>query len=353
MPKKSRKAGQITPSNSLVPKKSATASLAQWLEAYFRFEVSTLESSQREQRRDLELFLAFMQREVGSDDCAWWVPRLTHSFRVALQNTLNADGTRRWNDRTVNRILAHLKTFGRWVHQHQPFPAGDPVAKVRAVPTAGLLDVERALTPAERRKLLYTADLLLRTGGLSRDRHRHRDPERLPRHKSHRPYRNRAIIYTLIETGMRRAAVTKINVQGVDFDKRQILTEEKGGFEHTYQVSREGLAAIRDYLEHERPSDAQHTQSPALFLPGYNSRNTSGRFSPDAVSDIWNFVCQAAGVQGKSPHSARHAMGRHIIAKTGNVAAVQRQLGHKNAAYSLQYARITKEELNAALDDRE
>jgi hypothetical protein len=25
-------------------------------------------------------------------------------------------------------------------------------------------------------------------------------------------------------------------------------------------------------------------------------------------------------------------MGRHIIAKTGNVAAVQRQLGHKNAA---------------------
>jgi len=32
---------------------------------------------------------------------------------------------------------------------------------------------------------------------------------------------------------------------------------------------------------------------------------------------------------------------------------VQRPLGHKNAAYSLQYARITREELNAALDDRE
>jgi hypothetical protein len=29
-------------------------------------------------------------------------------------------------------------------------------------------------------------------------------------------------------------------------------------------------------------------------------------------------------------------MGRHLMAKTGNVAAVQRQLGHKNAAYSLQ-----------------
>ena len=38
-------------------------------------------------------------------------------------------------------------------------------------------------------------------------------------------------------------------------------------------------------------------------------------------------------------------MGRHIMNKTGNVAAVQRQLGHKNAAYSLQYARITDAEL--------
>ncbi|MCH8913538.1 MAG: site-specific integrase, partial [Planctomycetes bacterium] len=61
----------------------------------------------------------------------------------------------------------------------------------------------------------------------------------------------------------------------------------------------------------------------------------------------------AAGVKGKTPHSARHGMGRHLIEKTANVEAVQRQLGHKNAAYSLQYARITREELNEALDDRE
>jgi len=31
----------------------------------------------------------------------------------------------------------------------------------------------------------------------------------------------------------------------------------------------------------------------------------------------------------------RKAMGRHIIEKTGNIAVVQKQLGHKNAAYSM------------------
>jgi integrase len=68
-------------------------------------------------------------------------------------------------------------------------------------------------------------------------------------------------------------------------------------------------------------------------------------------NSVWNEVCRWAQVKGKTPHSARHAMGRHIMDKTGNVAAVQRQLGHKNAAYSLQYARITDDELQEVVDE--
>ena len=34
--------------------------------------------------------------------------------------------------------------------------------------------------------------------------------------KGYRPYRNRAIMYTLIETGMRRAAITKLNIDHLD-----------------------------------------------------------------------------------------------------------------------------------------
>ena len=65
-----------------------------------------------------------------------------------------------------------------------------------------------------------------------------------------------------------------------------------------------------------------------------------------------NEVCRLAGVEGHTPHGARHAMGRHLIEKTGNIAAVQRQLGHTNAAYSIQYDRVTDQELAEALDDR-
>ncbi|NTW87834.1 MAG: hypothetical protein HGB26_01635 [Desulfobulbaceae bacterium] len=54
----------------------------------------------------------------------------------------------------------------------------------------------------------------------------------------------------------------------------------------------------------------------------------------------------------KTPHSARHGMGVFIMEKTGNVVAVQRQLGHKNASFSLQYSRITNDELKRILDER-
>ncbi len=249
------------------------------------------------------------------------------------------------------RIMAHLKTFAKWVHKLRPFPLGNPMARLK-LPAVGMgLEVERAITPAERRKLLDAADLLLAIGGLSRDRKRYKTGQR-PRRKGYRPYRNRAIVYTLIETGMRRGAITRLNVEHVDGKRKTLTVGEKGGYTHTYQISQEGVKAIQEYVTHERSLDAGHWHSSALFLPASSVPQSSGRLAVLAVNDIWNAVCRLANVQGRTPHSARHAMGKHIIAKTGNIAAVQKQLGHKQPAYAMQYARITAEELERVLDER-
>jgi len=358
MPKTGKKGLQTTLRNDLgrdlVVVNRQIDSVAAWMAAYFQFEVTTLESSQQVQRRDLKTFLEFMLAEVGNDRLPNWTPRLSQAFKSWLQHEVNSEGHRRWNDRTVNRMLAHLKTFAKWVHKYRPFPLGNPMEKIKLVAAPSLLSIERAITSTERRRLLDAADLLVETGGRSRDRHRYRNATQRPRRQDYRPYRNRAIVYALIETGMRRAAVVAIEVEDVEVEERALRTSEKGGMEQVYQISREGLTAITDYLEKERPLDAKHyKKSPALFLPATGKVNASGRLSVNAVNDIWQQVCDAADVHGKTPHSARHGMGRHLMEKTGNVEAVQRQLGHKNAAYSLQYARITKEELNTALDDRE
>ena len=70
-----------------------------------------------------------------------------------------------------------------------------------------------------------------------------------------RPFRNRAIVYTLIETGMRRAAVCNIDLEDVDFERRLINVEKKGNRRHGYKISREGISAIEDYVAKEIAAD--------------------------------------------------------------------------------------------------
>ena len=322
-----------------------------WKDAYFHFEVTTAPSSQKIQKLDIDQFIQFMIKEEGSDNRINWTPRLSKAFQTYLRNE-NRNGKRRWGDRTINRILAHLKTFAKWIHKLRPFPLSDPMGKIKLFSVGSGLEIERAITPGERRRILDAADLLLEIGGRSKDRNRYRKAER-PKRKGYRPARNRAIVYLLIETGIRRQAVTLLNVGDVDIDKSVIRATEKGGVSHDYQISREGLSAIQRYLTDERTEDFTKWQSPALFLPAGTRTQSKGRFNVKMINNIWQQVCEMAGVKGKTPHSARHAMGKHIIEKTGNIAAVQRQLGHKNAVYSMQYARITAKELKEVIEDRE
>jgi site-specific recombinase XerD len=297
-----------------------------------------------------------MQAEEGSDDRSLWTARLSRAFFDALRKELDADGRRRFSDHSIARIAAHLKTFAKWVHTLRPFRLGNPTEKLKTVLTGPGLEIERALSESQRRKLLDAADHLPILGGRSKDRRRTRHtefPDERPRRKGARPWRNRAIVYALIETGMRRAAVCNLDLNEIDSEKHIVTVREKGGQSHRYKISREGAKATADYLREERGTDSEaFPASSALFLPAATNANSQGRLTPGVINTVWNEVCQLAGIKGKTPHAARHAMGRHIMAKTGNVAAVQRQLGHKNAAYSLQYARITDAELQQVVDER-
>jgi integrase len=322
-----------------------------WAEGYFQFEVTTAPSSRKVQKRDLKLFLEFMDQEEGTLRREQWTPRLSKAFVEWLRHFNQANGQRRWNDKTINRILAHLKTFAKWIHKLRPFPLGDPTVKIKSLPVGTGLDIERALTKSERRRLLDMADQLPLLCGRSKDRARFKHKNR-PARKGYRPWRNRAIIYCLIETGMRRGAVAHLKLADIKFKNRLLNVREKGGYTHGYKISKQGLEAIEDYIEKERQPDVEKWQSPALFLPGRTVASASGQLSARSISAIWSEVCQLAHIKGKTPHSARHAMGKHIIEKTGNVAAVQRQLGHKNAVYSMQYARISDKELADVLDER-
>ena len=63
----SQKAVQIaTPKNIPVPMTETEDDLHRWSAIYFATQVTTLPRSQKEQQRDLSMFLSFMELEFGS-----------------------------------------------------------------------------------------------------------------------------------------------------------------------------------------------------------------------------------------------------------------------------------------------
>jgi site-specific recombinase XerD len=145
---------------------------------------------------------------------------------------------------------------------------------------------------------------------------------------------------------MRRAAVVNLNLEGVDLDNRKITVLEKGGHIHSYKIHKDHVPALRDYMEKERLADSvRWGESNAFFLPASTVANSSGRLTAVVVNQVWKAVCEQAGVMGKTPHCARHAVGLHFAKQENGIAKVQRQLGHKNPASSVCYARPTERDI--------
>lgn len=77
-----------------------------WIEAHFRFEVTTSQSSQKMQRRDLALFRDFPLAEAGSDQRRSWTPRMSKAFKDQLKKLEWRKGKIGYSDRTINRMIA-------------------------------------------------------------------------------------------------------------------------------------------------------------------------------------------------------------------------------------------------------
>ena len=69
-------------------KNSFPDTISNWIDAYFRHEVTTSESSQKVQLRDLTLFRDFLLSEAGSDQRRFWTPRMSKAFKDQLKKVV-------------------------------------------------------------------------------------------------------------------------------------------------------------------------------------------------------------------------------------------------------------------------
>lgn len=330
-----------------------------WIEAYLTAAVRGVRSAEVAGKitRHLDRFRDWFVEGFGHDRIAAVTAREVTGWREHLAATVVRELAGRQQmmaPATVNNHLAHLSALFTWVAAHAPaglLVHGDPTKGVELLPLPA--PEPRALSEAQIRTVKNVLDRLAGFHRLKGRRHQGGD-SRPPTHGHARPLRDKAITHVLFGAGLRRAELV-----GLDLDQLQPNTPAelrrvhkarltgvrgKGRTQRTVFLGLDARLALADYLQHERPGDAD-AESTAVFLAAASiaTRRPGGRLSARTVNTIVGEVgrihdLEVDGAERKlgtlRPHDARHTFAYRLSAASGhNRAELERRLGHANDRY--------------------
>ena len=332
---------------------STADSLTAWAERYQALAVRGVRSEEVATKIALHLgrFLAFFADAYGHDRASACLPRDVVSWRRALLKGDLAPAT-------VNNHLASLGGFTSWVAAQAPglFANGNPTAGVGGLALPPL--EPRALSADQVRSLKNLCDRLPRLHERKGRRWAREDGEPVPTHAHSRPWRDRAIVYVLLSTGLRREELVRLDLgqlappdaDGLRKARRARLSgvRGKGGSERHVFLSSDARTAVADYFERERHVDKTEAAS-AMFLTAatIRSRSAGGRLSPRAVNLVLARIGSlhdaevtdpARRISPLRPHDLRHTFAFNLAEVTGaDSFELERRLGHRSARYIARY----------------
>jgi site-specific recombinase XerD len=294
-------------------------SLAAWIGRYLTLAVVGVRSPAVAKKIALHLdrFAQFFVEQYGHDRISTVLKRDVVGWRKRMEDQGLAAST-------INNSMASLSGFTTWAHAQSPrlLPMGDPT---KGIGELALPPLEpRALSEQQVRSLKNLCDRLERFHHLTGRKWTQTDSA-APAHAHGRPWRDRAIVYTLLSTGLRREELVNLDLDQVAPNIYEALRNArqgritrvrgKGGTERTVFLSNDARMALADYLERERGRDAD-AGTTALFLTatGIPARRDGGRMSVRAINLVIRLpACQGDGggcvrarAQARAPFATVH-----------------------------------------------
>lgn len=325
-------------------------SLVSWFAAYQHLAVTGVRSPAVAQKIALHLdrFCTFFREGYGHDRISTCLRRDVLAWREKLHDQpLSAA--------TVNNHIASLSGCTTWITTQAPqvFPAGNPTKGVGELGTPPL--EPRALSRDQIRTLKNVCDRLPQFHQLRGRRHSHGTRTT---HAHGRPWRDRAIVFVFLSTGLRREELVRLNLDQVEpatapalrlaRRARIVRVQGKGKSERSVFLSADARTALADYLERERTGDTtSSTRAVFLSASGIPARSADGRLSPRAI----NLVLEQIGrwhdaelgdserhIAPLRPHDLRHTFAFQLAQATGADAyELERRLGHRSQRYIQRY----------------
>ena len=151
--------------------------------------------------------------------------------------------------------------------------------------------------------------------------------------------RDRAIITTFYETGIRLSELIGLDDSMVDFSNRQLKVTGKRNKQRVIPFGEELLATLRDYMKCR--DKEVNRQSEALFVSAKGRRMTSSQVR-EAVRKNLSKVCT---LKKRTPHVLRHTFATAMLNNKAGIESVKKLLGHESLSTTEIYTHTTFEQL--------
>jgi integrase/recombinase XerD len=154
--------------------------------------------------------------------------------------------------------------------------------------------------------------------------------------------RNRAILWTLLDTGMREGELCGMRFKDLDRQRGTIYIMGKGAKERKLLLGQRGYHYLTSYLDHWRGDP--ETSEDRLLLTDDGSPLTES-----TVRQLFRRLKRLSGITDKrvSAHTCRHWYAIRFLLKGGKLFALQRHLGHESLEMVKIYAHFTDQDAEA------
>ena len=151
--------------------------------------------------------------------------------------------------------------------------------------------------------------------------------------------RDRTVIMTFYETGIRLSELIGLDDSMVDFSNRQLKVTGKRNKQRVIPFGEELLATLRDYMKCR--DKEVNRQSEALFVTAKGQRMTSSQVR-GAVRKNLSKVCT---LKKRTPHVLRHTFATAMLNNKAGIESVKKLLGHESLSTTEIYTHTTFEQL--------
>ncbi len=155
-------------------------------------------------------------------------------------------------------------------------------------------------------------------------------------HALSQPLRNKALIYLLLDTGLRAGEVATLQVKNFEMKNTRVKVFGKGSKERIVPFSYQTGQVIWRYLTTRgtlRPDDY-------VFVSSHDRQ-----LGHDDINHIIRNIGKRAGVSNTHPHRFRHTFAINFLRNGGNVYTLKEILGHASLKMCLRYLEIAQADI--------